>query len=186
MFVWYFLQDNGQWGSGLLKQNGQAKPAAEVFSLPMGPVSTKPVSRTGTVTLVGQARDARGPSQVSIQRKGGDDWITIATVQTTKDGSFAAKIVPGSTGTYRATWTGDVPSGSQTTRTSWPVTVKVKSCGVPSPGELAAATATHPHRHRGGVGEPRCPRRAVRAPAQGPPAPRLPAPRVLGGGAGGH
>lgn len=126
MFVWYFLQDNGQWGSGLLKQNGQAKPAAEVFSLPMGPVSTKPVSRTGTVTLVGQARDARGPSQVSIQRKGGDDWTTIATVQTTKDGSFAAKIVPGSTGTYRATWTGDVPSGSQTTRTSWPVTVKVK------------------------------------------------------------
>ena len=126
MFVWYFLQDNGQWGSGLLNQAGQAKPAAAVFSLPMGPVSTRPVSRTGTVTFVGQSRDARSASQVTIQRQNGDEWTSIATVPTSKDGSFAAKIVPGSTGLFRATWTGDVPSGDQATRTSWPVTVKVK------------------------------------------------------------
>ena len=126
MFVWYFLQDNGAWGSGLLNQAGQAKPAAGVFSLPMGPVSTKPVSKTGSVTFVGQSRDARSASQVTIQRQNGEDWTSIATVPTSKDGSFAAKIVPGSTGLFRATWTGDVPSGDRATRTSWPVTVKVK------------------------------------------------------------
>jgi len=126
MIVWYFLQDNAQWGSGLLTQSGQAKPAAGVFSLPMGPVSAAAVSRTGAVTLVGQARDARAPSQVTIQRQNGDEWRSIAVVPTTKDGSFAAKIVPGSTGLFRATWTGDVPSGDPATRTSWPVTLRVK------------------------------------------------------------
>ncbi len=126
MVVWYFLQDNGAWGSGLLRLNGQAKPAAQVFSLPMGPISTKVVSTTSTTTLVGQARAARGPSKVTIQRQSGDDWIAVARVKTTRDGSFAAKLVPGATSTYRATWTGDVPSGGQETRTSWPVTVRVK------------------------------------------------------------
>jgi len=126
MFVWYFLQDNSAWGSGLLRQNGDAKPAASVFPLPMGPLSTKVVSTTGTTTLVGQVRDLRSPGEVTIQRQSGDNWLAVATVQTGKDGSFAAKLVPGATSIYRATWTGDVPSGDRTTRTSWPVTVRVK------------------------------------------------------------
>jgi polysaccharide biosynthesis protein PslG len=32
MFVWYFLQDNSEWASGLVRQNGAAKPAAQAFS----------------------------------------------------------------------------------------------------------------------------------------------------------
>ncbi len=32
IFVWYFLQDNPQWASGLLQQNGRAKPAAQAFA----------------------------------------------------------------------------------------------------------------------------------------------------------
>jgi hypothetical protein len=63
---------------------------------------------------------------VTIQRQNGDEWTSIAVVPTTKDGSFAAKIVTGSTGLFRATWTGDVPSGDPATRTSWPVSLRVK------------------------------------------------------------
>lgn len=126
MFVWYFLQDNGAWGSGLLKQNGDPKPAAEVFSMPMGPLKMAPVGKTGAFTLVGQARDARGQTTVNIQRQDGDNWNTIAQVTTTRDGSFAAKVVPGSTGTFRAQWTGDIPSGDHGSRESWPVVLRVK------------------------------------------------------------
>jgi hypothetical protein len=32
IFIWYFLQDNPQWASGLLQQNGTAKPAARSFA----------------------------------------------------------------------------------------------------------------------------------------------------------
>lgn len=126
MFVWYFLQDNGMWGSGLLRQDGKAKPAAEVFSLPMSPLSAAAIAKGGSTTLVGQVRPTRQPTQVTIERKDGDNWTAVAAVNTGKDGSFAAKLTPGSTTTYRATWTGDVPSGSRQTKTSWPVTVRVK------------------------------------------------------------
>jgi len=47
-------------------------------------------------------------------------------VTTGRDGSFALNVKPSSSTTYRATWTGDVPSGSRQTKTSWPVTVRVK------------------------------------------------------------
>lgn len=126
MFVWYFLQDNGQWGSGLLRQDGKAKPAAEVFSLPMSPLSARPIAAGGTSTLVGQLRPTRQPAEVTVQSKDGDSWRDVAVVTTGKDGSFALKVKPGSTTIYRATWTGDVPSGSRQTKTSWPVTVRVK------------------------------------------------------------
>jgi hypothetical protein len=32
VFVWYFLQDNGQWASGLARLDGERKPAADTFS----------------------------------------------------------------------------------------------------------------------------------------------------------
>ena len=97
---------------------------------PAGPAARLDCSHAAAVSRdfdgSGQSRDARSASQVTIQRQNGEDWTSIATVTTSKDGSFAAKIVPGSTGLFRATWTGDVPSGDRATRTSWPVTVKVK------------------------------------------------------------
>lgn len=126
MFVWYFLQDNGQWGSGLLKQDGKAKPAAEVFSLPMSPLSPRPVARGAAATLVGQVRTARQPTEVTVQSKDGESWTDVAVVTTGADGSFALNVKPGATTLYRATWTGEVPSGSKTTKSSWPVTVRVK------------------------------------------------------------
>ena len=126
MFVWYFLQDNGAWGSGLLKQDGKAKPAAEVFSIPMSPLSSRPIRPGGTATLVGQVRTTRQSTEVTVQAKSGDAWNDVALVTTGRDGSFALNVKPSSSTTYRATWTGDVPSGSRQTRTSWPVTVRVK------------------------------------------------------------
>jgi hypothetical protein len=126
MFVWYFLQDNGAWGSGLLRQDGVWKPSAEVFSIPMSPLSPGAIRPGGKATLVGQVRTARQPTQVTITRRDGDGWVAVATVATGKDGSFAANVAPGSTTTYRVSWTGDVPSGSRQTKTSWPVTVRVK------------------------------------------------------------
>lgn len=126
MFVWYFLQDNGAWNSGLLRQNGSRKPSAGVFSIPMAPLSPRPIASGGSSTLVGQVRTARKSTQVTISRKDGDGWVAVAIVTTGKDGSFAAKVRPGSTTTYRVSWTGDVPSGSRLIKTSWPVTVRVK------------------------------------------------------------
>ena len=126
MFVWYFLQDNANWGSGLLRQDGKAKPAAEVFSLPMSPLSSAPVSSGRTTTLVGQVRTTRQPTEVKVQVKQGDSWSTIAAVTTGRDGSFAYRFRPSATNVYRATWTGDVPSGSRQTKSSWPVTVRVR------------------------------------------------------------
>jgi hypothetical protein len=55
-----------------------------------------------------------------------DRKFAVATVTTGKDGSFAANVRPRTTTTYRASWTGDVPSGPRLTKTSWPVTVRVK------------------------------------------------------------
>lgn len=126
MFVWYFLQDNANWGSGLLRQDGKAKPAAEVFSLPMSPLSSAPVRRGGTATLVGQVRTTRQPTEVNVQVRQGDSWRTIAAVTTGRDGSFAYRFRPSATNVYRATWTGDVPSGSRQSKSSWPVTVRVR------------------------------------------------------------
>lgn len=126
MFVWYFLQDNANWGSGLLRQDGKAKPAAEVFSLPMSPLSAAPVARGASATLVGQVRTVRQPTEVSVQSRSGDSWATVAVVTTARDGSFALKVKPTASTLYRATWTGDVPSGTRQTKTSWPVTVRVK------------------------------------------------------------
>ena len=126
MFVWYFLQDNPNWGSGLLRLDGKPKPAAEVFSLPMSPLSPRPVARGGTSTLVGQVRTVRQPTDVNVQVRQGDSWRTIAVVTTTRDGSFAYRFRPTATNVYRATWTGDVPSGSRQTKSSWPVTVRVR------------------------------------------------------------
>lgn len=126
MFVWYFLQDNANWGSGLLRQDGKAKPAAEVFSLPMSPLSSAPVARGAAAILVGQARTARRPADVTVQARTGEQWSTVAVVTTGRDGSFAVRVKPTGTTLYRATWTGEVPSGSSQTRTSWPVTVRVR------------------------------------------------------------
>lgn len=126
MFVWYFLQDNANWGSGLLRQDGRAKPAAEVFSLPMSPLSAAPVARGGTATLVGQVRPTRQATEVNVQVRQGDSWRTIAAVTTGRDGSFAYRFRPTATNVYRATWTGDVPSGTSQTKSSWPVTVRVR------------------------------------------------------------
>jgi polysaccharide biosynthesis protein PslG len=126
MFVWYFLQDNGMWGSGLLRLDGKAKPAAEVFSIPMSPLSPAPITRGAASTLVGQVRPTRKATQVLVERRNGDGWVAVAKVRTGRDGSFAARVRPGSTTTYRAVWTGDVPSGTRQVKSSWPVTVRVK------------------------------------------------------------
>ncbi len=130
MFVWYFLQDNGQWGSGLLGRSGTPKPAAEVFSLPMSPMPASPIPPGGTATLVGQVRTTRRPTEVTVQATSGDEWNDVAVVTTGRDGSFALVVRPASSTTYRATWTGDVPSGSRRTTSSWPVTVRVKGQAV--------------------------------------------------------
>ncbi len=125
MFVWYFLQDNAAWGSGLLQQDGTPKPAAEVFSLPMSLLSSAPISRGGRATLVGQVRTTRRATEVTVQLRNDDGWTAVSRVTTGRDGSFAVTVRPSVTTTYRATWTGDVPSGTRQTKTSWPVTVRV-------------------------------------------------------------
>jgi hypothetical protein len=75
---------------------------------------------------VGQVRTTRQATEVTVQAKSGDAWNDVALVTTGRDGSFALNVKPSSSTTYRATWTGDVPSGSRQTKTSWPVTVRVK------------------------------------------------------------
>ena len=92
----------------------------------MSPLSPTAIRAGGASTLVGQVRTARQRTKVTISRKSGDRWFAVATVTTGKDGSFAANVRPRSTTTYRASCTGDVPSGPRLTKTSWPVTVRVK------------------------------------------------------------
>ncbi len=121
LFTWYILQDNRDWRSGLLTQNGRPKPAVQAFALPFAAVS-KRVARGGRVQLVGQARSASGPTRVEVQARSGGNWTTVRRVRTTADGSFAFRLPISRTRALRARWSGRLRSGAEATRIS-PVTV---------------------------------------------------------------
>ena len=115
--TWYFLQDNPQWTSGLLRQNGARKPAFAAYALPVAPVGTGAVGAGTAVRVVGQARQARGATTVVLQaRQGG--WTDVARVRTSADGSFAATLRPETTTTYRARWAGVDRQGTHAGGTS--------------------------------------------------------------------
>jgi hypothetical protein len=124
--TWFFLQDNPQWTSGLLRRNGGRKPAFDAFALPVAATRSDQVSPGTSVRVVGQVRQTRGPTTVVLQaREGG--WRRVAAARTSADGSFAARLRPRRTTTYRARWVGVDRSGARASRVSPPFVVSVRS-----------------------------------------------------------
>jgi hypothetical protein len=116
--VWYLLQDSPGWRSGLLRRDGEAKPAATAFGLPVAPARGAPAAAGEPVRVVGQVRGTEGPVEVRLERVEGRAWRGVATVTTGEDGSFAADLRPPETGIYRAV-------SAAPARTSHPFAVQV-------------------------------------------------------------
>ncbi len=126
LVTWYFLQDNTQWTSGLLRLNGARKPAYDAFALPVAPVRETPVAPGASVRVVGQVRQSRGATRVVLEaREGG--WRPLVTARTSADGSFTATLRPRTTTTYRARWVGVDRMGARASRTSPPFVVSVRT-----------------------------------------------------------
>jgi hypothetical protein len=124
--TWFFLQDNPQWTSGLLRLNGGRKPAFNAFALPVAPTHSGEVAAGTSVRVVGQVRQARGATTVVVEARGGG-WRRVAQARTSADGSFAARLRPQKTTTYRARWVGVDRSGARASRISAPFVVSVRS-----------------------------------------------------------
>lgn len=114
--VWYVWRDeplaggSGGWQSGVKYVDGRAKPTLAVFPRPFW------ASRRDrrTVRLWGQVRPG-GAHAVTIERRSGSAWRTVATVQTDARGAFARNVRTTSGGTYRFTSDG-TPSAARTVR----------------------------------------------------------------------
>jgi polysaccharide biosynthesis protein PslG len=124
--TWFFLQDNAQWTSGLLRLNGSRKPAFDAFALPVAPTRSTPIAPGARVRVVGQARRSRGPTTVVLEANEGG-WRAVGRVRTSADGSFTATLRPRATTTYRARWVGADRTGAPARRTSPPFVVSVRT-----------------------------------------------------------
>ncbi|MBI2684059.1 MAG: hypothetical protein HYX33_01500 [Actinobacteria bacterium] len=103
---WYFLQDNAEWTSGLLRADATAKPSARAFAFPVAPTVRVPVPPRSNVVVLGQLRLAPGPALVTIERRLRTRWRVERRVRTGRDGSFAVTLRPRVTATYRARFVG--------------------------------------------------------------------------------
>lgn len=96
-----YVDDKGAdsgWQAGLLTSAGVAKPAFAVFPNPFWAQKIK----NGTVQLWGQVRPGSGVRSVQLQRRSGNSWITISTIDTNVAGYYYANVPNAATTTYRA------------------------------------------------------------------------------------
>ena len=96
-----YIDDKGSssgWQAGLFTTAGIAKPAFAVFPNPFWAQKIK----TGTVQLWGQVRPGSGVRSVQLQRRSGNSWVTIQTVNTNSSGYYYANVANARTMTYRA------------------------------------------------------------------------------------
>ena len=106
--VWYLWRDeplraNGAgWQSGLRFVDGSAKPALADFPRPFW--ATRVRSRTARVW--GQVRPGSGRVPVTIERRSGSSWRTVATMTTDARGAFRRDVRVASTTTFRFRWAG--------------------------------------------------------------------------------
>lgn len=127
MTVYYFLQDHADWASGVLEQNGTAKPGYQAIGLPFATVDgVTRFARGARVTLVGQSRVGRGVQSVEIQRRAASRWVRVKKLKTSADGSFRVRLRLNAKIALRATWTGVAPTGATTTRISPAVTLTTR------------------------------------------------------------
>lgn len=95
--------------SGLKFENGRPKPSYTSFKHPIR-ASRRAVRRGGAFTLWGQVRPG-GRHSVTIQRRLGRSWTTLATVSTDDRGGFRRRIRAGRTARYRFRYS-DGPRGT--------------------------------------------------------------------------
>ena len=112
MGTYYFVQDNGQFNTGLRDEGGRTKPGAAAFALPMQATPTT-VASGGAVTVVGQVRPAAAATNVDIQWRAADAtaWSTLRTVPTSADGTFQTVLRPTSSVIVRPHWKGAARDG---------------------------------------------------------------------------
>jgi polysaccharide biosynthesis protein PslG len=114
VLVYFFLQDNPGWKSGLRDEQGAPKPGLAAHALPLAINAVT----NDDVRLIGQARSAVGTTTVRIEWKSGDTWRKLTEAETLADGTFAVTLKPKEPTTVRALWTGTTRSGTDLTWTS--------------------------------------------------------------------
>ncbi len=112
MGTYYFVQDNGQFNTGLRDQEGTAKPAAAAFALPME-ATPRTVASGGPVTVTGQVRPHGKATEVIIQWRAVDEntWRELRTVPTGEDGTFQVVLRPTESVVIRPYWKGNARNG---------------------------------------------------------------------------
>lgn len=117
IFTWYIWQDNSEWKSGLLNEDGSPKRAFEAYALP-ATTDRKVIRAGGSATLTGQIRSAAGRTRVQVQRRLPGRWINVGSLRTSADGSFRARLSPAATSRYRVIWRGETRTGTVARRAS--------------------------------------------------------------------
>lgn len=105
--VWYVWRDEPLgtlgtgWQSGFHYLSGRAKPALAAFSRPFWASRV----RSGVARLWGQIRPG-GRHDVTIERKSGSSWKRVATLRTSKYGTFGRDVRIAAKTTFRFRWDG--------------------------------------------------------------------------------
>lgn len=113
MGTYYFVQDNGQFNTGLRDIDGKSKPGAAAFALPMQ-VTPTTVAAEAPVTVKGQVRPAAEATEVTIQWRSPNakEWNTLQTIKTDPDGTFEAQLRPKESVVIRPHWSGAARDGA--------------------------------------------------------------------------
>ncbi len=125
MGTYYFLQDNGQFNTGLRDVDGNVKPGAGAFAVPMYAMPTT-VAKGAPVEVTGQVRPTGGPTEVTIEWKNGGDWKELQKVKTSRDGTFEVTLRPPESVSLRPKWAGNARNGKpvEWTGAEIPITVE--------------------------------------------------------------
>lgn len=110
--TYYYLQDNGQFNTGLRDINGETKLGAGAFAVPMF-AEPRTVAAGGEVKVVGQVRPTAGPTEAVIEWKDGDRWKEVQRVPTSADGTFELTLRPKASVTIRSHWSGAARNGTK-------------------------------------------------------------------------
>lgn len=127
MGTYYFVQDNGQFNTGLRDIDGRAKPAAAAFALPMQ-ASPRNVASGGPVTVIGQVRPSATATEAVIQWRPADggEWEPLRTVPTSEDGTFQVVLRPTESVVIRPYWKGRARNGQDVEWTGLEVPLTVR------------------------------------------------------------
>jgi hypothetical protein len=117
MMLWFLLNDENEWSTGLKTANGSAKPSWYAFSrgtrLALG-VTPRVAGTGGRVAFTGRLTWTSGTGKVVgvskrrlvVEVKIRGDWRRVSSVVTRSDGSFRAILHPKATHSYRVRWKG--------------------------------------------------------------------------------